>query len=87
MISIVDSQPLITEETPELVHILKDAEWLLWKQIHALPEKQRLAMTLFSMDDLSYQEIAAAMNISVSAIESLLFRARTQLKKYKPYES
>jgi RNA polymerase sigma-70 factor (ECF subfamily) len=87
MISIVDSQPLITEETPELVHILKEAEWLLWKQIHALPEKQRLAMTLFAMDDLSYQEIAAAMNISVSAIESLLFRARTQLKKYKPYES
>ena len=86
MISIVDSQALFTEETPELVHILKEEEWLLWKQIQALPEKQRLAMTLFAMDDLSYQEIAAVMNISVSAIESLLFRARTKLKTYKSNE-
>jgi DNA-directed RNA polymerase specialized sigma24 family protein len=38
------------------------------------------------MDDLSYQEIAAVMNISVSAIESLLFRARTKLKTYKSNE-
>ena len=87
MLSLFDSQPIITEESPELIHILKEAEWQIWQQIQGLPEKQRIAMTLFAMDDLSYQEIADVMKVSVSAIESLLFRARTQLKKYKPHES
>jgi len=87
MLSILDAQPIIIEESPELIHILKEAEWQIWQQIQGLPEKQRIAMTLFAMDDLSYQEIADVMKVSVSAIESLLFRARTQLKKIIPHES
>jgi RNA polymerase sigma-70 factor (ECF subfamily) len=83
LLSLFDSPSIESTETPELMYILKEAEWRLWQRIQGLPEKQRLAMTLFAMDDLSYQEIARIMNVSVSAIESLLFRARTQLKLYK----
>ena len=66
--------------------ILKEAEWSLWKQIQSLPEKQRIAMTLYAMDDLSYKEIASIMNVSVASIESLLFRARTKLKTHQSNE-
>jgi RNA polymerase sigma-70 factor (ECF subfamily) len=86
LLSLFDSLPIETTETPELIFILKEAEWSLWKQIQSLPEKQRIAMTLYAMDDLSYKEIASIMNVSVASIESLLFRARTKLKTYKSNE-
>ena len=46
-----------------------------------IPEKQRIAFTMFTMEEFSYLEIAQAMNLSLSAVESLLFRARVNLKK------
>jgi len=85
-LSLFDSLPIETTESPELMFILKEAEWSLWKQIQSLPEKQRIAMTLFAMDDLSYKEIASIMNVSVASIESLLFRARTKLKTHQSNE-
>jgi DNA-directed RNA polymerase specialized sigma24 family protein len=36
---------------------------------------------MFTMEEFSYLEIAQAMNLSLSAVESLLFRARVNLKK------
>lgn len=86
LLSLFDYPPIETTETPELIFILKEAEWSLWKQIQSLPEKQRIAMTLFAMDDLSYKEIASIMNVSVASIESLLFRARTKLKTHQSNE-
>jgi RNA polymerase sigma factor (sigma-70 family) len=46
-----------------------------------LPENQRIAFTMFTMEDFTYLEIAQSMNLSISAVESLLFRARVNLKK------
>ena len=46
-----------------------------------MPENQRIAFTMLTMEDFSYVEIAQAMNLSLSAVESLLFRARVNLKK------
>jgi RNA polymerase sigma-70 factor (ECF subfamily) len=45
-----------------------------------LPPKQRSALILRHFHDLPYQEIADILETSVSAIESLLFRARTTLR-------
>lgn len=50
--------------------------------LQSLPESQRLALILKIYDDKSYAEIAEIMEISVPAIESLLFRARQNLKIY-----
>jgi RNA polymerase sigma-70 factor (ECF subfamily) len=47
----------------------------------ALPTKQRAAILLRHFDGLSYAEIADALDTSVSAVESLLFRARRTLGK------
>jgi RNA polymerase sigma-70 factor (ECF subfamily) len=46
-----------------------------------IPENQRIAFTMFTMEEFSYLEIAQSMNLSISAVESLLFRARVNLKK------
>jgi RNA polymerase sigma-70 factor, ECF subfamily len=45
-----------------------------------LPERQRLALTLFHYEGLSQIEIGATMGISDEAVESLLARARRTLK-------
>ena len=44
-----------------------------------LPEKQRMALILKRYDNLSYGEIAKIMECSVSAVESLLVRAKRNL--------
>ena len=50
--------------------------------IGALPAKQRIALILSRYEGLSYEEIAKIMLCTVPAVESLLFRAKTGLKKH-----
>jgi len=54
---------------------------ILFKAMKQLPDKQHTAWVLHEMDNRSYQEISEIMQLSVSAVESLLFRARQNLKK------
>ena len=55
--------------------------------LQSLPDNQRMAFVLKRYDDLSYAEIAQIIGCSVSAVESLLIRAkRTLQKKLKNYE-
>lgn len=51
-----------------------------------LPENQRSAILLCRQDELSYEEIAAVLDCSLSATKSLIHRGRETLKeKLKPY--
>jgi RNA polymerase sigma-70 factor (ECF subfamily) len=59
----------------------KEQAALLFRMIDQLPENQKVAFTLHKTEELSYQEIAEVMQLSVSAVESLLFRARQNLRK------
>lgn len=55
--------------------------------LQSLPDNQRMALVLKRYDGLSYQEIAQIIGCSVSAVESLLVRAkRTLQEKLKNYE-
>lgn len=49
--------------------------------IAALPEKQRLAVVLRRYEQMPYEEIAEVLELSVSAVKSQLFRARTALRE------
>jgi RNA polymerase sigma-70 factor (ECF subfamily) len=49
--------------------------------IAQLPETQRMAVILRRYEELSYEEIAETLDQSVSAVKSLLFRARTELRE------
>ena len=50
------------------------------KAIDELPERQRMALVLQQYEELSYLEIADAMDCTRSAVESLLVRARRNLR-------
>lgn len=49
--------------------------------IARLPEAQRMAVILRRYEELSYEEIAEALDQSVPGVKSLLFRARTELRE------
>lgn len=53
----------------------------LRKAISRLADMQKTAFVLHFYQGLKYQEIAEVMNTSVSSVESLIFRARKNLKK------
>ncbi len=66
----------------------KEKAAVLFKAINQLPENQRIAFNLHKVEGLSYLEISEVMNTSVAAVESLLHRARLNLRKWleKHYE-
>jgi RNA polymerase sigma-70 factor (ECF subfamily) len=47
-----------------------------------LPPRQRMAVILSRFESLSYEEIAATLECSISSVESLLFRARQGLARF-----
>ena len=59
----------------------KEDAAILFNTLKLLPDNQRVAFTLNKTEGLSSQEIAAVMNISFYAAESLLARAKANLKK------
>jgi RNA polymerase sigma-70 factor (ECF subfamily) len=59
--------------------IAAERESRLKKALDALPARQKMALVLASLEERSYEEIAAAMEVSVASVESLLFRARRNL--------
>jgi RNA polymerase sigma-70 factor (ECF subfamily) len=57
----------------ELQQAIEDA-------ITQLPESQRMALILRRYEQLSYEEISEVLDLSVPAVKSVLFRARTELR-------
>lgn len=53
----------------------------LYGALATLPENQHTAFTLYEMQGMDYKQIAETMNVSISAVESLLSRARAGLRK------
>src|ERR1043165_6839725 len=49
--------------------------------IDSLPENQRMAVILARYEDMSYDEIAQTMGMSLEAVKSVLFRAKENLKQ------
>ena len=53
----------------------------LFNALNQIPEKQRIAFTLHKLEGRSYQEVAEIMNTTLYAVESLMGRAKLNLKK------
>jgi RNA polymerase sigma-70 factor, ECF subfamily len=53
----------------------------VWTVAQRLPEKYRLVLTLRELQGLSYRRIAGILNMSESAVETLLYRARLRFKE------
>jgi RNA polymerase sigma-70 factor (ECF subfamily) len=48
--------------------------------LDGLPENQRTAVLLARFEEMSYEDIAEVMGVSITAVKSLLFRAKQTLK-------
>ncbi len=88
----MDAPPPDQEERPSPQFVdkraLSPAEEVLQTELEAtiaqalagLPEDQRSALVLCLQEDLSYEEIGQVLGRSLSAIKSLIFRARETMK-------
>lgn len=79
---------VVTDEVPEQLQEPTQTQQLderdLGKRVGEvmarLPERQRIALSLFHLEGLSQQEVAKALAVSEDAVESLLARARRAVK-------
>ncbi|MGB4844860.1 MAG: RNA polymerase sigma factor [Ferruginibacter sp.] len=53
----------------------------LFNALKQIPDKQRTAFTLHKLEGQTYQEVAEIMNTTLYAVESLMGRAKANLKK------
>ncbi|MFM9118594.1 MAG: sigma-70 family RNA polymerase sigma factor [Planctomycetota bacterium] len=72
-------QPTRRLDNLEITEIVKQA-------IESLGDQQRMALLLSKYEEMSYADIAKAMELSVSSVKSLLWRARENLRlALEPY--
>ncbi len=72
--------------TPESLRVEPDWETgrkveKVRKAVDELPDRQRMALVLSQFEGRSYKEIAEIMKVSLSSVESLIFRARSSLRQ------
>ena len=70
-----------TVQTPDASLLERELQEVIEQAIGALPESQRLALVLRRYEELSYEDIAEVLDLSVPAVKSVLFRARTELRE------
>ena len=68
-------------KAPDLAMLDDEMQAAIQRAIDELPEVQRFAIILRRYDEFSYDEIAEIMGLSVPAVKSVLFRARTDLRE------
>lgn len=66
---------------PEAVLIAHEMETVVQQALDLLPPTQKMAVVLRYYEDLSYREIAVALNTTDKGVERLLARARTALEE------
>lgn len=85
-----DDRPLqapdLRAKTPDDSLLNDEMQAAIQKAIDELPETQRMAVILRRYDDIPYEDIGEILGLSVPAVKSVLFRARTELReKLKRY--
>jgi RNA polymerase sigma-70 factor (ECF subfamily) len=80
-ISVVEEVPDSIEPATQQSHMeAQDVSRRVDAALKDLPDRQRMALTLFHYEGLSQIEVGRIMGISDEAVESLLARARRSLK-------
>jgi RNA polymerase sigma-70 factor (ECF subfamily) len=70
-----------TFEHPGIALDQQENARILFQVLDELTENQRTAFILSKLDELSNPEISEIMGVSISSVESLLFRAKSSLKE------
>ena len=53
----------------------------VWEAFYKLPEPQRAALLLIALEDLSYEDAAAVLDIPIGTLMSRIHRAREKLRR------
>jgi RNA polymerase sigma-70 factor (ECF subfamily) len=72
-----DNEPVIIDTRNDD----KEKRKILDNAINSLPENQKIPFILNKYEELAYKEIAEIMNLSLSSVESLIYRAKLNLQK------
>jgi RNA polymerase sigma-70 factor, ECF subfamily len=73
--------PTLPSDLPTEILDNQEMAYILHNAIDSLPENQRSAFVLHKYEDLAYKEISEIMGMSLSAVESLIHRAKLNLQK------
>ena len=79
-----DDEPDVEFALPDDPTADVDAELrrgLVETALKALPDRQRLPLVLYHFEELSYEEIAAQLGVSLAKVKTDIFRARAALAK------
>jgi RNA polymerase sigma factor for flagellar operon FliA len=68
-------------QTPEAEAERNEVKEILAEGIEELPERERLVVTLYYLEDLRYKEIGKVLNLSESRVSRLLTRAEFRLRE------
>jgi RNA polymerase sigma-70 factor (ECF subfamily) len=68
-------------KAPNIAVLDAEMHEAIQRSIEELPETQRMAVIMRRYDETPYEEIAEVLNLTVPAVKSLLFRARTELRE------
>ena len=66
---------------PDIEAESRDLSERLQKEIRKMDVRYRTILTLYHLEEMSYTEIGAIMNLPAGTVKSYLFRARKQLKE------
>ena len=69
-----------TNPSPDASLLETELRQAIAQAITELPESQRMALILRRYEELSYEQIGEILDLSVPAVKSVLFRARTELR-------
>ena len=76
---------LRSQETPERLLLRDEVQETIFKSIEALPKDLKTAITLREIEEMTYEDIATAMDCPIGTVRSRIFRARAAIdKKLKP---
>ncbi len=71
--------PAVRDECDQVA--MDDVERAFADAVKTLPENHRTAILLLRQQELSYEEIAAAMNANLQSVKTWIFRARQTLRE------
>ncbi len=66
---------------PETASVQRNLTEILKKEIETIPNPYRTVLTLFHLDELTYEEIGSVLDMPGGTVKSYLFRARKKLRE------
>jgi RNA polymerase sigma-70 factor (ECF subfamily) len=67
--------------TPYKIVETRDLSAILLEEVARLPDRFRAVVTLFYLEEMSYEDLAATLNLPLGTVKTNLFRARVLLRR------